>query len=112
MGIVIVAAIRLSSIPESLSAAVMRKDGRTRRYMLGLWTAVMVVSPLAAAPGYAFLGDASGNVAAGIQAFAAGAILTMRSDNMMPEAVGHGGAVVGLVTVLGFVAAFQLSTTD
>lgn len=52
VGIAIVAAICLSSIPGSLSAAtLMRQDGRTRRYILGLWTAVMVVSPLAAAPG-------------------------------------------------------------
>jgi len=112
VGVAIVAAVFLSNIPESLSAATgMRKDGRTKHYILGLWTAVMLVSSLAAALGYAFLGNAPGNVVAGIQAFAAGAILTMLSDTMMPEAFEHGGAVVGLVTVLGFATAFLLSTT-
>lgn len=111
VGIAIVAAVFLSNIPESLSAATgMRKDGRSTRYILGLWTAVMVVWSLAAALGYAFLGDGAGNVIADIQAFAAGAILTMLSETMMPEAFEHRGAVVGLVTVPGF-AAFLLSTT-
>jgi len=112
VSVAIVAAVFLSNIPEALSATTgMRKDGRTRRYILGLWTAVMLVSSLAAALGYAFLGNASGNLVAGIQAFAAGAILTMLADTMMPEAFEHGGAIVGLVTVLGFAAAFLLSAT-
>lgn len=111
VGVAIVAAVFLSNVPESLSAATgMRRDGRSTRYILGLWTAVMIASSLASAVGYAFLGGASGNVIAGIQAFAAGAILTMLADTMMPEAFEHGGAVVGLVTVLGFASAFLLST--
>jgi ZIP family zinc transporter len=79
---------------------------------MGLWTAVMMVSAAAAAVGYAALGDASGNVVAAIEAFAAGAILTMLADTMMPEAFQHGGATVGLVTVLGFALAFFLSTLE
>lgn len=111
VGIAVVAAVFLSNFPESLSAATgMRKDGRSTRYILVLWTGVMVASAVAAALGYAFLGDASGNVVAGIQAFAAGAILTMLADTMMPEAFAHGGEVVGLLTVLGFATAFLLST--
>ncbi len=49
------------------------------------------------------------DVVAGIQAFAAGAILTMLADTMIPEAFEHGGSVVGLITVLGFTLAFYLS---
>ena len=41
--------------------------------------------------------------------FAAGAILTMLADTMMPEAFQHGGKLVGLVTTLGFGLAFALS---
>ena len=43
------------------------------------------------------------------QAFAAGALLTMLSDSMMPEAHENGGNAVGLLTVLGFTVAFALS---
>jgi len=74
-----------------------------------LWLGVALISALAAALGYAFLGDASPNVIGFIQAFAAGAILTMLADTM-PEAFEHGGKVVGLMTCLGFAVAFVLST--
>lgn len=109
----VVVAVFLSNVPESLSAAKgLTRAGHSARYVLGLWTLVMAVSALAAGLGYAFLGDASGNVIAVIQAFAAGAILTMLADTMMPEAFEHGGATVGLVTVLGFALAFFLSTLE
>jgi ZIP family zinc transporter len=109
----VVVAVFLSNVPESLSAATgLTKAGHSSRYILGLWTAVTVVSAVAAGLGYALLGHASGNVVAGIQAFAAGAILTMLADTMMPEAFEHGGATVGLVTVLGFALAFFLSTLE
>jgi ZIP family zinc transporter len=66
-------------------------------------------SPAAVALRYAD-GDAAPVVVAVTQAFAAGAILTMLSDTMVPEAVKHAGSLVGLVTALGFVCAFLLST--
>jgi ZIP family zinc transporter len=43
-----------------------------------------------------------------IQAFAAGAILTMLSDTMIPEAFADGGDLTGLATVFGFALAFLL----
>jgi ZIP family zinc transporter len=46
------------------------------------------------------------------QAFAAGAMLTMLADAMMPEAFEHGGKAVGLFTVLGFLAAAMLSVVQ
>ena len=108
-----VVAVFLSNVPESLSAAKgLTRAGHSARYVICLWTVVMLVSGLASALGYALLGDASGNVIAGVQAFAAGAILTMLADTMMPEAFEHGGATVGLVTVLGFALAFFLTTLE
>lgn len=113
VGLPVVAAVFLSNVPESLSAATgLRKAGHSQRWILGLWTAVALVSALAAALGYALLGGASPSVIATIQAFAAGAILTMLADTMMPEAFEHGGAAVGLVTSLGFTLAFLLSRTQ
>jgi ZIP family zinc transporter len=110
VGITMVAAVFLSNIPESLSASTgLRKDGRSPAYILVLWSGVMLASTMSAALGYGLLGEASGNVIAVIQAFAAGAILTMLADTMMPEAFEHGGSVVGLLTVLGFASAFLLS---
>ena len=87
----------------------MRKDGRTVTYILGLWVAVLVASTIAAGLGFALLGSAPAVVIAVTQAFAAGAILTMLADTMVPEAVEHAGALVGLVTAIGFTCAFLLS---
>jgi ZIP family zinc transporter len=110
VGVAVVAAVFLSNIPESLSAATgLQKAGHSPRWILGLWSAVAVVSALAAALGYGLLGGAPEGVVAGIQAFAAGAILTMLADTMLPEATENGGSAVGLVTVLGFTLAFLLS---
>ena len=69
----------------------------------------MAASTVSAALGYALLGGASEETVAFIQTFAAGAILTMLADTMMPEAVEHAGRLVGLLTVLGFAVAFFLS---
>jgi ZIP family zinc transporter len=77
--------------------------------VLGLWAVVAAVSGLASLLGYLVLGDASASVVAVIQAFAAGAILTMLADTMMPEAYANRGRSVGLITTLGFVLAFLLS---
>src|SRR3954465_10406730 len=107
VGAAVVAAVFLSNVPESLSAATgLRKAGHSTRWILGLWTGVLVISAVAAGVGYGVLGGASDNLIAGIQAFAAGAILTMLADTMMPEAFEHGGGVVGVVTVVGFSSAF------
>lgn len=111
VGLAFVAAVFISNFPESMSAATgMRKAGHSSRYVLGVWSAVMLASGLAAALGYALLGGVSDDVVATIQAFAAGSILVMLADTMMPEAFEEGGSSVGLATVLGFALAFFLST--
>src|SRR6476469_1887960 len=110
VGVAVVAAVFLSNIPESLSASAgMKATGRSTRYILGLWLAVTLASTVAAALGFGVLSGADPAVTAAIQAFAAGAILTMLADTMVPEAVEHAGGLVGLVPVLGFAAAFLLS---
>jgi zinc transporter, ZIP family len=104
VGAAVVAAVFLSNVPESLSATVgLRKAGHSARWILGLWLGVAVIS--AAAAGYGLLGGASPATVAVVQAFAAGAILTMLADTMMPEAFEHAGSTVGLVTCVGFIAA-------
>lgn len=110
VGVAIVAAVFLSNVPEGMSAATgLVKAGRSRRWVLVLWVVVAVASGVAALLGYALLGGASRSVVAVIQAFAAGAILTMLADTMMPEAFESRGRSVGLFTSLGFVLAFLLS---
>lgn len=109
VGLAMVGAVFLSNVPESVSATTgLKASGRSTRWILGLWGSVVVVSTLAAVAGYALLGGASAATVGFIQTFAAGAILTMLADTMVPEATEHAGRVVGLFTVLGFAVAFLL----
>ena len=110
ISVALVAAVFLSNVPEGLSSASgMKQAGRPLAYILGLWGGVTLASALAALLGYFFLASASGDLVATIQAFAAGAILTMLASTMMPEAYEEGGPVVGLVTAAGFLLSFVLS---
>ncbi len=110
VGVAVVAAVFLSNIPESMSSSAgMRSAGHSVARIMGMWAGVTAAAAVAAALGYVFLDGADPAVTATIQAFAAGAILTMLVDTMVPEAVEHAGRLVGLLTVLGFAAAFLLS---
>nr|WP_199041680.1 hypothetical protein [Glycomyces salinus] len=75
----------------------------------GLRSAIAIITGLAATIGYSVLGDASGGTVAAITAFAAGAILAMIADTMIPEAFEDAHLLIGLITVVGFVSAFGLS---
>lgn len=105
-----VAAVFLSNVPEGLaSVAGMRKAGRSPVYVFGVWIGIALASGISAALGALLLQDASGGTIAFINALAAGAILAMLADTMIPEAFEHAHDYAGLITVLGFLAAFALS---
>lgn len=104
------AAVFLSNLPEGLSSAAgMRKAGHGRGFVLGLWVGIALVSGLAAALGAALLGDAPPAAIATVNAIAAGALLTMIADTMIPEAVEGERGGTGLLVVAGLLVAFVLS---
>jgi ZIP family zinc transporter len=104
------AAVALSNIPEAVAASTgLKQSGWRSSHILGLWTLVSLVSGLAALVGFAALDADSDKAIAFVLAFAAGAILTMLADTMMPEAFEHGGKLVGVVTTFGFALAFAIS---
>jgi ZIP family zinc transporter len=107
---VAVIAIFLSNLPEGLSSAAgMKKAGRSALYVFGIWGAIALVSGLAALAGYGVFSHLSDNVVAGTTAIAAGAILAMLVDTMIPEAFAEAHDFAGLITVIGFLAAFVLT---
>lgn len=104
-----IAAVALSNLPEGLSSSAgMRQQGHGVRFILVIWLAIAVASGIAAGVGYAALGDSSAGTRAFVMSFAAGAVLTMLSSTMLPEAAEDGGPVIGLVTTAGFLAAVLL----
>jgi hypothetical protein len=78
--------------------------------ILWMWIAIALVSGLASLAGYGLFQNASPDIVAFVLTFAAGAILTMLADTMMPEAFEHGGKWVGVATTLGFAVAFTIHT--
>jgi ZIP family zinc transporter len=110
VGVGLLVAIFVSNLPEAIGSATdMRASGQSARSIRLLWVAVAVVCTLATVGGYALADSASDNLRAAINGFAAGALLVMLIDSMIPEATKKSGGVAGLVTVLGFAVAFALS---
>jgi ZIP family zinc transporter len=103
-------AIFLSNLPEAIgSSSEMRAAGTGRAAVRRLWLVVALICTAATVAGYAIADGVSGNVNAVVNGFAAGALLVMLIDSMIPEAVRKGGDISGLVTVLGFAVAAALS---
>ena len=110
VSLVTVVAIFLSNLPEGLSSSAgMKQAGRSPRYVFGVWAAIAVASGGAALLGYSLFRHVSDEVIAATIAFAAGAILAMLADTMIPEAFEEAHDLAGLVTVGGFLVAFMLS---
>jgi zinc transporter, ZIP family len=105
----VLAAVFISNVPEGLSSAAgMKRSGRSAAYVFGVWIGIAVISGVAALLGYATLGSAPPEVIAVITAIAAGAILTMIADTMIPEAFEQTQIWTGVITTVGFLLAFAI----
>lgn len=110
VSVVTVAAIFLSNVPEAMSSAAgMRRAGRSPAYVFAVWGGITAISGLASLAGYALLSGLSPEITAATIAVAAGGILAMLADTMMPEAFEAAHDFAGLITVAGFLAAFILT---
>jgi ZIP family zinc transporter len=111
INVAFLAAVFVSNLPEGMAGTVnLAAAGHSRRSIFWMWTMLVLISAASAALGYALAHWLPGLQGVYAQAFAAGAMLTMLADAMMPEAFQHGGKTVGLFTVLGFAMAAVLSS--
>ena len=109
VGAAYLAAVFISNLPESISSTSgLATSGWKKSRILWMWIAIAVISGLASLAGYGLFQNSSPDTVAFVLAFAAGAILTMLAETMMPEAFEHGGKLVGVVTTLGFAAAYTI----
>jgi ZIP family zinc transporter len=105
-----VAAIFISNIPEGISSSAgMRASGRSKAFIFGLWFAIALASGISALLGYSIFGEFSAGTQAATTALAAGAILAMLSETMIPEAYEGTHDWAGIITCTGFLSAFALS---
>jgi zinc transporter, ZIP family len=106
----LLAAIFVSNLPEAIAGATdMRRQMHSRRQVALNWIGIAALCALATVVGYALADAASNELQAGINGFAAGALLVMLVDSMIPEATEQAGRTTGLVTALGFAVAAGLS---
>jgi ZIP family zinc transporter len=110
VSMVAVIAIFLSNIPEGLSSAAgMKKAGRSILYVFAVWVSIAILNGVAAALGNLLFIGFSEQIIAATMALAAGAILAMLIDTMIPEAFEIARNYAGMIAVVGFLAAFYLS---
>jgi ZIP family zinc transporter len=103
-------AIFVSNLPEAIGGSTdMLRQMHSRRKVTLNWVAIAALCALATGVGYAVADAASDELQGGINGFAAGALLVMLVDSMIPEATEQGGRTTGLVTALGFAVAAGLS---
>ena len=106
-------AIFVSNLPEAIGSATdMKGSGTARRTITRLWLAVAAICTVATVVGYAAASGTGGDFTAAIDGFAAGALIVMLIDSMIPEATRESGRVAGLVTTLGFAVGTALSAVS
>ncbi|HEX6752466.1 MAG TPA: ZIP family metal transporter [Solirubrobacterales bacterium] len=113
IGIGLLVAIFVSNLPEAIgSASAMRESGTGEDKIVRLWVAVAAICALSSVAGFAIADVVSGDLRAAIDGFAAGALLVMLIDSMIPDATRESGRAAGLVTTLGFAVATALSSVS
>ena len=97
------AAVLISNVPQAIApSADLAAAGWGARRLGRLWLLVVLACGVAAALGYA-AADASGNITgARMAALAAGGLLAMMTNSLMPFAYERGGEMAGVATVVGF----------
>jgi ZIP family zinc transporter len=109
IGLALVAGFFLANVPQGLSSALgMKLAGRSHRYIFSVWIGIPLICGIAAAAGNFALGSVPPALPAMILAFAAGGVLAMLAESMIPEAFEDAQPFIGLVTVIGFLAAFLI----
>jgi len=110
VGFMMLAAIVISNVPESVaSISGLKKEGYTKNKIFLIWLSAGAAVALATIFSFLFLHNLDPNLIGILESLAAGAILAMLADSMMPEAYQEGGYAIGFLTILGFLVTFIMS---
>jgi ZIP family zinc transporter len=110
VSVALLTSVVLSNFPEGMSSSSgLRIAGWPRQRVVRMWLLVMAASAASAAIGYLVLDPAQGRTGALVQAFAAGALLAMVADTMLPEAFAVEGLLTGALVVIGYSISVMLS---
>ncbi|HQO09551.1 MAG TPA: cyclic nucleotide-binding domain-containing protein [Clostridiales bacterium] len=111
MSLAFIAGVFLANLPEAMSSAVtMQRQGSGFKKIFWMWMSLCIMTGVGALiSAVVFPCNPEGYLRyfiSGIEGMAAGAMLTMIANTMLPEAYEHGGSTIaGLSTLIGFLAA-------
>ncbi|MBN1384209.1 MAG: cyclic nucleotide-binding domain-containing protein [Elusimicrobia bacterium] len=109
----LVAGLFISNFPEAFSSsAEMHRQKYSFRKVFWLWSGIMILSGVSAYLGNIFFVNVSPFMFAMIQGLAAGAMLAMVTETMLPEAYYKGGTITGISTLLGLLATVFFKTFE
>jgi ZIP family zinc transporter len=102
------AAVLVSNVPQAIApSAELAAAGWSARRLGRLWLLVVLACGVAAALGYLAADVSSDVTGEGMAALAAGGLLAMLTNSLIPFAYEHGGELAGVGTVLGFCLALM-----
>ena len=111
VSVALVGAVFLSNLPDAIGvAAALLAGGIELRKVLMRFAAIVVVGFVAGLAGYAILKPTDADLIAIIQTIAAGAMIVVCVNEMVPIAVRGAGRRAGLAAAAGFAVAAFLST--
>jgi len=113
VGLGMLVAVFISNLPEAIAgtSGMVAGEWKSGKILL-LWLLIAVVCALASMAGFGLLENATPFTISFIQTFAAGAILVMLCNTMIPEAYEHGGKLAGIFTVIGFAVAVSVAVIE
>lgn len=110
VSVALLSGVLLSNLPEGMSSSSgLKVAGWSLRRVVLMWSLVIVASAVSAAAGYTLLGPSHGRTGAMVQAFAAGALLAMVADTLLPESFDVEGVYTGSLVAIGFAISLMLS---
>lgn len=99
----LLAGLFIANYPEALSSSKgMKAQGFSIPKILVMWTSIMLLTGILSALGSVIFAEAPDSVISLLESMAAGAMLTVIAQTMLPEAYAKGGSIVGFSTLLGF----------
>jgi CRP-like cAMP-binding protein len=113
VSLALIGGLFMANLPEGMSSAVvMKSQGNKSLNIILMWAVLVLMTAVGAAIGNLFISDVSRELEALLEGLAAGAMLAMIAQTMLPEAFDHGGWLTGFMTVVGFLAAIFMGTLD
>jgi CRP-like cAMP-binding protein len=111
ISLALLAGLFLSNYPEALFSSLgLRQQGFSVSRVITMWTSLMLFTGIGAALGSLLFTGADHFTISIMEGLAAGAMLTMISQTMLPEAYFKGGSIIGLATLAGFLTTLFFKT--